>query len=550
MLDELALAGFVQGLKVTAETAYLALERCVASSLKVMKPNDRLSLAQLSIFPSKFNAKAAAAVLGVEQRVAKRQLRNLQDRSLVIAEAAQPGQDALQQYGLHLFIRDMAVSGYEQHDAYRQAQSRFVEYFVAMLGALKHHHTPEGLSGIRQLASHRHNLVKLFSLLATQPEPVTANILAACCRLPHAALNAIWVLRLDQELVFAAMENLLKWADEDSLTSSVVDAQEQLGFMLTRDSNKVDRSEQLLRRALQTRQQHGQDGMRLVLPLVGLATAVNNRINASDIDESQGYLQGLRLCEDARAILVDVRGESDPETLSVALFSCSFIQHESEQVKAITAVLESALKRWPPDHPAVLDIRSELAAASNNQLAESIPALTQYLQQCMSQGGHDEQLIPDAMLMLGKALAFSKAAAQQEEGLQYLYKGLKLAEACYDLEDLVIARQETLGRALIAAKHFDDAIKVLQDSLPICEEECGEDSRITWIGYTILADAFEAKGDYIAASRAFEMAHSRIKQSAKRKVGQEGEEVLVVKSGIRCQIALNLELRGRWVAEL
>ena len=52
----------------------------------------------------------------------------------------------------------------------------------------------------------------------------------------------------------------------------------------------------------------------------------------------------------------------------------------------------------------------------------------------MSQGGHDEQLVPDAMLRLGNALAFSKEAAQQEEGLQYLYKGLKLAEACYNIE--------------------------------------------------------------------------------------------------------------------
>ncbi len=545
MLDELTHAGFVPGLKAAAETAYLALERCVASSLKVMKPNDRLSLAQLSIFPSKFDAKAAAAVMGVEQRVAKRQLRHLQDRSLVIAEAIQPGQDVPQQYGLHLFIRHMAVSEYEQHDGYRQAQSRFVEYFVAMLCALEHHHTPAGLSGIRQLASQRHNLVRLFSLLAAQRQPVTATILAACCHLPHAALNAIWVLRLNQELVFAAMENLLKWADAESLTSSMIGAQEQLGFMLTRDSNKVDRAEQLLKRALQARQQAGQEGMRLVLPLVGLARAVNDRINASDIDESQGYLQGLGLCKDAHVILVDAKGESDPETLSVALFSCSFIQTESEQVKAILAVLESALKSLPPDHPAVLDIRSELAAASNNQSAESIPALTQYLEQCMSQGSHDEQLVPDAMLMLGNALAFSKEAAQQEEGLQYLYKGLKLAEACYTIEELIIARQETLGRALIAAKHFDDAIKVLQTSLPICEKERGKDSRITWIGYTILADAFEAKGDYIAASRAFETAHSRIKQSAKRKGGQEDEEVFVVKSGIWCQIALNLELRGR-----
>ena len=545
MLDELTHAGFAQGLKVTAESAYLALERCVASSLKVMKPNDRLSLAQLSIFPSKFDAEAAAAVLGVEQRVAKRQLRHLQDRSLVIPDAVQPGQNALQQYGLHLFIKDMAVSGYEQHDDYTQAQSRFVEYLVAMLCALEHHHTPEGLSGIRHLASQRHNLVKLFSLLAAQPQPVTANILAACCHLPRSALNAIWVLRLDQELVFAAMENLLKWADADSLTSSIIDAQEQLGFMLTRDSNKVDRAEQLLRRALHTRQQNGQDGMPLVLPLIGLADVVHTRINASDIDEGQGYLQGLQLCRDAHAVLVDAKGESDPETLSIALFSCSFIQSEPDQVKAITAVLGSALKSLPPDHPAVLDIKSELATASNSQAADSIPALTQYLERCISQGGHDEQLVPDAMLTLGSALAHSKQAAQQQEGLQYLRQGLKLAEACFDIEDLIIARQETLGRALIAAKQFDKAIKVLEDSLPICEKECGKDSRITWIGYTILADAFEAKGDFIAASRAFETAHSRIKQSAKRRGGQEGEEVFVVKSGIRCQIALNLELCGR-----
>ena len=560
MVDELTHAGFVEGLKLTAESAYIALQRCVASSLKALQPGDRLSLAQLSIFPSKFDGLSAAAVLGVDERVAKRQLRQLQERSLVIAEASQPDQKVQQQqYGLHLFIRDMALSGYEQHEQYLSAQRRFVQQFVAMLRAHKHRHTPEGIKSLRQLACQRHNLVKLFALLAgqqqlplataqlLQPPLVTAQLLADCCNLHLAALDAVWLLRLDLDLVRTALENLLKLATASNLTDSVIHAQEQLGFVLTYESDQTERAEELLSSALQARKHAGRDDMLLVMSLLGLARVINDKVNASDIDESEGYMQGRQHCTAAHSILLRAKGESDPETLSAALFGCSFLQSESEQVVAIKHVLDSALKALPPSHPAVLDIKSELASASNSQLAESIPILTEHLQQCMSQAGHNERSIPEAMLMLGNALAHSKDASQQQEGVQHIYKGLQLAEGCFLPEDLIIARQETLGRALIATNRPTEAVKVLEDSLPVCEEECGKDSRITWIGYTILADAHEAEGDFDAAARAFEMAHARIKLSARRQCGKQDEQVFIIRSGIWCQIACNLELRGRWV---
>lgn len=149
--------------------------------------------------------------------------------------------------------------------------------------------------------------------------------------------------------------------------------------------------------------------------------------------------------------------------------------------------------------------------------------------------------------MLGEALAHSQHPSQQrEEGLQYIRDGLGLAEAVYPIEDIIVARQETLGRALIAMNKVNEAIQVLEDSLPLCEAATGQDSRITWLGYTILADAHEAKGDYEAAATVFKIAHGKIKQSAKRSCGKQSAEVFVVKSGIWCQLAWNLELRGRY----
>lgn len=142
MVEELTRAGFVEGLKTTAATAYIALQRCVMSSLKVLTSKDRLSLAQLTIFPSTFDIAAASAVLGLEEFVTKQQLRQLRQRSLVIADTPQVAQQTQQQYELHLFIRDMALSGFEQNLHYLRAQKRFLQYFASVLHSHKHRHTP------------------------------------------------------------------------------------------------------------------------------------------------------------------------------------------------------------------------------------------------------------------------------------------------------------------------------------------------------------------------------------------------------------------------
>lgn len=535
-------AGFAEGLQYASQRALADMQKCVRSSLQLLKPNHRLSLAQLSIFPSKFGLAAAAAVLGISPREAQTQLNLLQRLSLIIRDEAQSPPQLQLQYQLHLFIRDMALSGFARQPEYLEAQSRFLHHFATMLKATQHRYTPAGVDCLRQLSQERHNLIKMFTILADQPQPASVNM-SMCCSLGKAALDAIWLLRLDLSKVFAAMENLLTWAAaSDSHSDSFVDAQEQLGSMLTFSYKQINYAEKLLTAALEARRQGKHAPELHVLSLFGLADVVNAKINASDIDESEGYLQGRLYLEEAHHILLCACGESHPVTLWAAWFGCTFIQNESEQIQAITTVLASAQRELPDHHPAVLHIKSELAV-----MTRSIPLLREHLGQCQSQAGHNERLVPEAMLMLGEALAHGQHPSQQrEEGLQYIRDGLRLAEAVYPIEDIIVGRQETLGRALIAMNKVNEAIEVLEDSLPLCEAATGQDSRITWLGYTILADAHEAKGDYETAATAFTRAHGKIKQSAKRSCGKQSADVFAVKSGIWCQLARNLELRGRY----
>ena len=488
MLEQLKEAGFAKGLQYASEEGYAEMHKSVRSSLQLLQPGNRLSLAQLSIFPSKFDAAAAAAVIGISHEEAQVQLNQLQKLAFVLKDEAQTDSKSEQHYQLHLFMRDMAVIGYETQLPYLQAQSRFLQHFAALLQSTKHRHTPAGIASLHQLALQRHNLAKMFAILADQQPPVSADM-SACCSLGHSALEALWLLRLDLPLVCAATESLLKWAEAGGFRASITDAEEQLGCMLLYESEQTERAEELLAAAMKARKQAGQNGVQMVMTLIGLATVTNEKINASAIDESEGYALGRRYCEEARIILTAAGDESDPETLWAALYGCSFIQNDSQKVEAIKKVLDCALKTLQPSHPAVLHIKSDLAAASDSDLAESIPLLTEHLSRCLGQVGHNGRLIPDAMLALGNALAHSKQPAEQQEGLQRIYEGLKLAEACYPADALIIARQEMLGRALIAANRVDEAIKVLGNSLPECERTCKQNSRITWIGCTILADA-------------------------------------------------------------
>lgn len=559
MVDELLHAGFVEGLKVTAETAYIALQRCVASSLKVLQPFDRLCLAQLSIFPSKFNIAAAAAVLGVDDRTARRQLRQLQERSLVIADTAQTdhvqGMQQQQQYELHLFIRDMASSGYEKSDQYLQAHDRFVEYYIAMLQAHKHRHTPEGIKSLRQLAAQRHNLIKLFALMSAQQQPIAARLLPICCKLGRPGLQALWLLRLDLTMIISAFDNLLAWAKACSLPVSIIDAQAQLGYMLSYDPKLTRRAETESQAGLDAARQHyGPDDLHVVLPLMALGDIINNKVNAGVVEDYFGSKQSRRYFEQAHKVMVKAMGESHPETLACALVACENIRSSQEQIQALRDVLDTAQRELQPDHPAVLSIRSSLgealSQASLSQRLEAIPLLREYLAHCVKQLDSSERLVPEAMLSLGSTLVLNKQPEYQPEGLQLIKQAIEvLCRVSGDTsEDVIIARQEVLAPALLDMKQPDAAIQLLKETLQLCELECGEDSRIVQVGLENLADAYEAKGDYLAAARELARAHAKIKKCAAKDSSGVAEEVYVAKTGILCDIASNLELQGRWVS--
>lgn len=556
MVDELLHAGFVEGLKVTAETAYIALQRCVASSLKVLQPCDRLSLAQLSIFPSKFSVADAAAVLGVDDRVARRQLRLLQERSLVIENTAQTDhlQEMHQQYELHLFIRDMASSDYEKNGQYLQARDRFVEYYIAMFQAHKHRHTPGGIKSLRQLAAQRHNLIKLFALMAGQQQLMAARLLPNCCKLGQPSLHAIWLLRLDLTIIISAFENLVAWARACSLPHSIIDAQAQLGYMLSYDPKQTKRAETESQAALDAARQHyGQDDLHVVMPLMALGDTINNKVNAGVVEDYYGSKQARKYFEQAHNVMVKAMGESHPETLACALVACEAIRSSQEQIQALKGVLDTAQRELQPDHPAVLNIRSSLgealSQASHSHRLEAIPLLREYLAHCMKQLGSNERSVPEAMLSLGSTLVLSKQSAHQPEGLQLIEQAIELlCKVSGDTsEDVIIARQEVLAVALLDMKQPDAAIQLLKESLQLCEVECGENSRIVQVGLENLADAYEAKGDYLAAARELAKACAKIKKCAAKDSSGITEEVYVARTGILCDIASNLELQGRWV---
>lgn len=559
MVDELLHAGFVEGLKVTAETAYIALQRCVASSLKFLQPCDRLCLAQLSIFPSKFSVADAAAVLGVDDRIARRQLRQLQERSLVIANTAQTDhlQGMQQQYELHLFIRDMAFSGYGENGQYLQARDRFVEYYIAMLQAQKHRHTPEGIKSLRQLAAQRHNLIKLFALMAAQQQPMAARLLPDCCKLGQPSLHAIWLLKLDLTVIISAFENLVAWARACSLPASIIDAQAQLGYILGYDPKQTKRAETESQAALDTARQHyGEDDLHVVMPLRALGDTINDKVNAGVVEEYFGSKQARRYFEQAHKVMVKAMGESHPETLACAVVACEAIRSSQEQIQALRGVLDTAQRELQPDHPAVLNIRSSLGAAlseaSHSHRLEAIPWMRENLAHCMKQLGSSERLVPEAMLKLGGTLVFSKQPAHQPEGLQLIEQAIEmLCKVSGDTsEDVIIARQEVLALALLGMKQPDAAIQLLKESLQLCEVECGENSRIVQVGLENLADAYTAKGDYLAAARELAKAHAKIRKCAAKDSTGVTEDVYVAKTGILCDIASNLELQGRWVASV
>ena len=554
MVEELTRAGFVEGLKTTAATAYIALQRCVMSSLKVLTSKDRLSLAQLTIFPSTFDIAAASAVLGLEEFVTKQQLRQLRQRSLVTADTPQVAQQTQQQYELHLFIRDMALSGFEQNLHYLQAQKRFLQYFASVLHSHKHRHTPEGVASMRRLVVQRHSLVRFFALLAAQQQPLPADAITACCQLGQPGLAAVWLLRLDMTVVCSALANLLKWARACNLPDSIIAAQAQLGFMLSYDAKQIDCAEGESQAALDAaRQQYGQDDAHMVMPLMTLGDVMNDKVNAALVDEYTGYKKGRGYYEQAHKIMVKTKGKSHPETLACEMAICDFMHSSQEKIQLLRQILGTAQRELhPSNHPTVVNVRSALgealSGASNSQLIESIPLLREDLSHCQQLLGFNERLVPDAMLRLGNALVLSKQPAKQQEGLQLIEQAIDIMSNIPDsIKDVIIARQETLAPALLELQQVDAAIQILKSSLQMCEQECKEDSRIVQIGLRHLADAYSTAGNHVAAAEELAKAHAKILKNAATDTGGSSKALYVARTGIMCDIAINLELQGRSV---
>lgn len=539
MVDALDTAGFAGGLKFAAEAGYTELERCVASSMKLLLPDDRLALTQLSLFPSSFLPSEAAMILGVDLQKAKQQLLRLQNRSLISADETNV------QFDLHLFIRHMAHTDLAENDIVLLAQRRFIQHFASLLCSVGHCLTPEGIQDLRQLAFHRSNLAKLFDILAAQQMPASMD-LATCCSLGLNGLHAIWLLRLDMKVVWAAMQRLVAWALDSQRQDSVIDAQEQLGYMLIWDMKQLDHAEKLLRQAVTAReQQHRPNDIRLVLPFVGLADIANAKVNAATVGEHEGSTAACNYLKQAHALTVAAKGECHPEALELAADLCHYMLEGSHQVRLLQHTLETALCEHQPDHPAVIHLRSRLAAAqssiSKTQVSQSVPQLRQHLAYCQQQIGLGQRLIPEAAVALGRVLAYSQQLEEQKEGQQLISQAADMWSELdgRNSENVIAVQQEILAPALVAGRHADQAIELLKDSLPVCEQVCGGNSLITWTGLINLAHAYQATGDYQAAERELQKAKGKIVR------GLGGQDVHVAKSGILCELAANLHLTGR-----
>ena len=273
MLEVLRDQGAVKGMQSIKSAAWRDVERCMKPSLECLPDNDRVCLAILTLFPNKFDVNAAAAVLHIHRTEAMASLMNLQSNAWVASTRQADNTEV--QWQLHLLIKGLAASNYQEHPKYLAARQAFVRHFLDMLHAAESEYSKEGVQAMQRFRLQRLNLAEAFSLLALQQSYMQPEDLNKHC---HSGLSALRVLTrlLDANKVVPALQKLLEWAEASAVPEDVVGAREQLGYALVSTRQHWSKAERELNTALSARKRmHGPDHCSLVIAWAGLTAVMS-----------------------------------------------------------------------------------------------------------------------------------------------------------------------------------------------------------------------------------------------------------------------------------
>ena len=556
--------------KAAVHEGFTQMQQRVAPVLNKLNAADRISLAQLTLFPTKFSLAAAAAVMGMPEDRAQQQLLRLSSRALVFSGAESSGR-LQQQYELHLLIRNTAAAGFQQRAALLSAQQRYVHHYISMLQTADYYYAAHVGSScsFAQLAAERKSFFRIFQFLSQQQTPpgvdkVSMNIIKQLCSLGQPALHAIMDLGLDlgfdDTVVEKALRNLLQWCHHPSLAkqlkSSAINAKEQLGFYLAARWQRPKEARQLLKAVLEARQAHaGVNSFSLAMPLVGMVQA-ESAISCSGSSFWHQALAELRAhacLVEALAVLKQTRGVQDPYTIHCLRLAATLVTKDDLGAKwaAYRHLVYFSRLCLGPRHAMTLDIMSSLTdnlaefALDDDEADEAVHLAKEGLAAVADTG--DNGSIAAASVTLAEALLRTHEYAYEQEGVLKMLQAAGLQDREYGPTsgESLDLRLHNLVPALIQTQRYEHVIEVLVQDGPMWDRlnTHGVASIVRVECSMWLADAYCGKGDLAAAEDHLRTLLTRVSSSKMMaRFGSEG------KADCAMRLACVLACQGRWGA--
>ena len=543
------------------------MRELTSPALRTLGSADKVSLAQLTLFPNQFSLAAAAAVLGLSEEEAQQRLSRLSSKALVLI--SQQNSHRLQHnYQLHLFVRGMAADGCTQTAAFVSAQQRFLQFHISMLQSAEYYFAPQLGTGytFAQLAKERSNLIRLFHYLRWQqlPDHVDSdsiNTIKQLCRLGLPALCAITDLQLDETMIADSLRNLVKWCRQPTsapqLKGSLVNAQEQLGYYLAERCDKPREARKLLTAVLKVRRaQAAGDSFSLVLPLFGMASAEAS-ITSRSWTQSQHILAGLRAhtcLREAFSILKHAKGIQHPYTLHCMYLIGCYMDNPSARSYMLQDLMHFSRLCLGPAHAFPLALVGKLAAdlaefGLEDGEADEAVTLSRELVAAYTEAG-DITSAADATVTLADSLLHTFEPASEQEGLLAMRQAVSLKEQEFgsgSLEALEV-RLDGLVPALVQTQQYDEAIEVMLQDQPMWSL-CGSDHKKALMSVNVLigqwlADAYCGKGELPRAEQHLKALAAELSKSRmKRMVGPE--EIRSGQQDLSMRLAAVLACQGR-----
>lgn len=567
MVLTLKKVGLVKGMKDLGQDE--RLRTCIMPSLKT----ERAALACLSIFPGKFDEKAAAAVLGSEVASARQKLLVLQSLSLV--EKVSTGSSPVHQpYSMHLLLRELAAEGIEADTAvaaeYVLGQQRFMHHFLGVWKAAQQ----DTLQSQQCLLHMWQSVDKAIAMLATQELLHQPRVYSSYCSLGRIPLDTTF-FKLKTDTVTKALEKLLAWAQQDGSAEDKLAAQEQLAYFRSDDPKLCELAEKDLTEVLDKREAMvPRDDYSLITCLEGLANVAVLMECIGKLPTSTANADCDRHRSRAADILHATRDLDDPETLRSDAWVAYGLSDIDNSVQDLQRLLIRAQGALPEGHPATFCIQSQLAHklcdATRDQMCETARALCgpeamadlernggspmsfvllwlqEHLKLCQDRmfgDVHHETVL--AELSLGTACTRCNEGGQHdmEAGMQHIVKGIEAAKICwgpYDEWTLDVTLEVQVA-ALQRLGKYDEALGVVKATMELGKEGFGDKSEYIASCKQIEARLQQLMGNYLEAEGKLNAVEFQLRAAH----GHDVKELSLIQTGLRLDMARNLSFQGR-----